>query len=354
MVRVRNAVFHAHAAPQWGSRYGDVFVADPPITLPPWVWLRALRRAAGVLARYRPSAALWVRLPPLEATGTVWRRLLLEYANHIPVPVAFTEGTPGPESFSFPPPRAAAPLPASDASVRLVAPHPGRVLEHLARLGSAYTAEVASAALVSLTTARQRLHALRQGRWVRRMRDDAGRPLWSPTRKGISLALRRWLVPRGTPFPFRRERSSRSSSRHRRTARLWNAWLTKAGYSVRMGWSEVTLPGAGRFAPDALAFGSWEGRETVFWLEVESGHDATRRIARRTATRLAVAEDWASRWEAHLIFAILGRPWAVRAATSELRPRRGAVLAASWMDFGRLPAPVPGRVSRLHTVEETT
>ncbi len=348
MVRVRNAVFHAHVAPQWGNRYGDVFIANPPVTLPPWIWLRALRRASRVLARHRPSASIWVRLPPPDITGKLWRQLLLEYTNHIPVPVAFAEQVPTPEAFSFPPPRVTKPLPISTISTPSIEPLTGRILEILARLEQAYTVEVASAALVSPTTARRRLRELQRDGLVRQTR-NTNWPAWSPTRKGLSLALRRWLVPLGVPFPFRRERNSRSNSRHRRTARLWNAWLTRAGYSIRMGWSEVTLPGMGRFAPDALAFGSWEGEETVFWLEVESGHDAAKRIAQRTARRLAVAENWASTHKVRLVFTILGRPWAVRAA-AQLHPRSAAVLLASWRDFGLLPRPESGHISRLYTI----
>jgi len=348
MVRVRQAVFHEHLAPRWGNGYGDLFVARYSPALPPWTWMRALRRAVGVLARRRPGAALWV----VPVTHEPTTRLLREHARHFPVPVAVSETPPSPGDFSFPPPRHGVPLPAPAFEITLPPGRTRRTLEVTVRLARAYTAEIASGALLSITAAREHLYLLMRRGFVRRQRDGQGRPLWTPTRRGISTALRLWCVPRGTPFPFRRERRSRASSRHRRTARLWNAWLRKSGYVVVMGWSEVTIPGLGRFAPDGLAFGTWEGQDTLFWLEVESGHEAGRRIAERAAIRLTMAEEWARGRKVRLIFTVLGRPWAVRAAARRLQPRQAAVLLASWSDFGRLPGPVPGRISRLHTVEE--
>ena len=351
MVRVRNAFFHGHIPPKWADGYGDVFVLDPPLTLPPWTWARAVRRAAHVLARFRYTASLWVRLPPEEATGTWMRRAWRRFLRYIPVPLALTESEPAPKDFSFPPRHVREPLPAGAATFGVSLPgREARVLEVLVRLGRGYTAEIASQALLPIHAAREALHELRRKGLALRI-DENGRPFWIPKRKGVSLALRRWGVPKGISFRFRKERRSRASARHVRTARLWNAWLGKAGYRVFGGWSEVTVPGLGRAAPDALAWGLRQGQETLFWCEVEAGHASVNALARKYERRLAAAEAFAAEWDMPLVFVVLGPPWAVRASALRLRPREAAVCLASWRDFGRLPEPVPGRITRWHTVQ---
>ena len=351
MVRVRNAFFHDHIAPEWPDGYGDVFVLDPPLTLPPWTWARTVRRAANVLARARYTASLWVRMPPEEVTGAWIRRAWRRFLRYIPVPLALAESEPAPEDFSFPPRRVREPLPAGAATFGASLPESeARALEVLVRLGRGYTAEIASQALLSIHATREALYRLRRKGLALRI-DENGRPFWVPRRKGVSLALRRWGVPKGVSFRFRRERRSRASARHVRTARLWNAWLRKAGYSVFGGWSEAVIPGLGRAAPDALAWGLWQGQETLFWCEVEAGHASIEALARKYERRLAAAEAFATEWGMPLVFVVLGPPWAVRASALRLRPRQAAVCLAAWRDFGRLPGPVPGRITRWHTVQ---
>jgi hypothetical protein len=66
--------------------------------------------------------------------------------------------------------------------------------------------------------------------------------------------------------------------------RQWPKWVSKAlphadKYS---GWSEVSIPGL-KANPDALAWGKILDTETLFWLEVESGHSSKNLILDKTS-----------------------------------------------------------------------
>jgi len=351
LFRMRNARFHGHHTPSWGGKYGDVFVLHPPRVLPPWVWARIVHRVAGILWRYRPTASLWVPLPPNLEETCWWARALRQALMGAPVPVAVTPASefPHPSRFSFPPPTTDRPLPVSTETIDAPEDATSRdILMLLSRTGPAYTAEIASLALVSLITARERLYALHQKGWVIRKRNRY--PLWILSRKGTRVALRLLGVPLSVPTPFRRERSGHTSGRHRRTARLWGAWLRKAGYEVLTAWSEVSLPGRKRTTADALAWGRYNNQPVLFWLEVEAGTSSGQRIRRRIQRRLAVAEDWAQEQGLPLIFTVLGRPWAVRAAAQGLRPRQAAVLLAAWTAFGQLPRPDFSGIQEHHSL----
>ena len=352
-VRVGPAVFHEHLSPNWGNGVGDVFVlhASPRAGLPPWLWGRVVMAAGKVLFQKRPGACIWVRVPPLEETGRWWRKMLTRSLGATPVPVAVGDGeeAPPPERFSFPvqvfrSPRQAGRL--SDKYPRLSATEEA-VLGVLGRIGKGYTAEIASLALASLPSSRKALRRLQENGLV--IQETNRWPFWRITRKGISLTLRMWGVPKGARFHTRTERKTRTGYRHRRASRLWNAWLQKAGYNVLGGWSEVILPQMQGFAPDALAWGYVGEHETLFWLEVEGGHKSRQQIAARAEKRLLAAQGFARLYGVHLVFTLLGVPWAVEAA------RRGmtrvepfaAVLLGNWNAFGRLPKPVWGRVQSM-------
>ncbi|MCL4560086.1 MAG: hypothetical protein M1281_05680, partial [Chloroflexi bacterium] len=208
----------------------------------------------------------------------------------------------------------------------------------LARLETAYTAEVASLAGISLPTARQALRGLQNRQLVEREGGDVF-PIWKVRRAGISLALRSWGLPPGVAFPTRRERSS-STGRHRRAARLWPAWLRRAWPQAEVwtGWSEVAM---GRLRPDALAWGKLAGREALFWLEVESGNASRETLRRKITRRFEQASIYTRRFSLFLVFALLAPPW-VRQAVVEIfvqLPGDAAVVLADWKAFGMLPVP---------------
>jgi hypothetical protein len=297
---------------------------------------------AGRLARLRPGASLWVQV---EAPGGCW------YANEarqalrgLPLAVAITRdsGSPRLQDFSFcpglfptpaPPPPAVPERGVNDLSLQEV-----QTLRVLARLEMAYTAEVASLAGISLPTARQALRGLRHRLLVEREGQEAF-PIWKVCRAGLSLALRSWGLPAGVAFPSRRERSA-ATGRHRRTARLWPAWLQRSWPQAEVwaGWSEVAL---GRLRPDALAWGELSGREALFWLEVESGNASRETLRRKTIRRFEQALLYARRFSVSLVFALLAPPWVRQAVVGGFvgLPGDVAVVLADWKAFGTLPVP---------------
>jgi hypothetical protein len=168
-------------------------------------------------------------------------------------------------------------------------------------------------------------------------------PVWCITRPGTSLALRSWCVPLRFSFQKRSERSY-AQGRHRRTARLWPAWLRRSwpDADIWTGWSEVSL--GQRLRPDALAWGRLEGRETLFWLEVERGSDSRAELQRKTMQRFNQAMVYARQFPIHLVFALLAPPW-VRETTVQVFcnvPEMAAVVLADWKGFGVLPVPAWG------------
>lgn len=339
--RVGPAVFHDHLTPVWENGIGDVFVlnASPHLALPPWLWGKVVYEASKVLARLRRGACIWLRVPPVETTGWWWRQTLVRSARTAFVPVAIGDKSPLPQDFHYPPAVHPSPLPAGkvEASEPLTEAEES-VLGVMARVGDGYTSEVASLALISLPTARKALRSLQSKRVVFRRTQNRW-PYWSLSRSGISMALRMWGVPVRARFRVRAERRSRTAYKHRRTARLWNAWLKKAGYEVLGGWSEVSLPGVGRHAPDALAWGRIEGGETLYWLEVDAGHRSRRELAAKAQKRLLVAQGLARIHGVRLVFAVLGPPWVIEAISRgmvQIEPFT-AVLLGNWNDFGMLP-----------------
>jgi hypothetical protein len=346
-VRIGSLVFAGWRSFSLGGGWSDTFLF--PISagagLPPVDYAHPLRRMARQLSRLRPGASLWITI---EAQEGYWYKEAVRHALHgLSLAVAVTEALPRLQDFSFcpglfpshtPPPPVAPDLMARDLSQNEI-----QVLRVLARLEKACTAEIASLARVSLPTARQALRELTRRSLVER----EGRVtflIWKVRRAGVSLALRSWGIPPGIPFPARREQSA-ATGRHRRTARLWPAWLRKAWPQAEVwaGWSEVIL---GRMRPDALAWGELYGRETLFWLEVESGNDSRVRLRYKMRRRFERAQDYGRRFSLPLVFALLAPPWVRRAVVEvfiEL-PGDAAVVLADWKSFGELPVPQWGVV----------
>jgi hypothetical protein len=175
--------------------------------------------------------------------------------------------------------------------------------------------EIASLAGLSIPTARKVLEELLPKKHAERHADKLNSPYtyWELSRSGLSLARRSLNLPPGARFAHSTERgrSKRErakdkdrkvreeilKNRHQRTARLWPAWLRKAypEADIRAGWSEVMIPGLGA-APDGLAWGDYGGRETLFWLEVESGHTKRAVLVPQTQRRLARAVAYADQF----------------------------------------------------------
>jgi hypothetical protein len=344
-VRVGSLAFAEWRSLPLGRGWSDTFVfpLSAQAGLPPREYAQPLRRMARQLAGLRPGASLWI---PVQALGGGWYAEEVRQAlRGLPIAVAVTPGaaaTPRLRDFPFcpglfhtptPSPPAAPDLEPSDLSLREV-----QALRVLARLETAYTAEVASLSGVSLPTARQALWGLADRRLVERQGQESF-PIWKVRRAGVSLALRSWGVPPGVAFPTRQERSA-GGKRHRRTARLWPAWLRSAWPQTEVwaGWSEVAL---GRLRPDALAWGTLSGREALFWLEVESGKDSREVLRRKIIHRFEGALRYARRFSLSLVFALLAPAWVRQAVVGGFvgLPGDTAVVLADWKAFGELSVP---------------
>lgn len=150
-------------------------------------------------------------------------------------------------------------------------------------------------------------------------------------------------------FSARKERRNAGGSyltndRHRRTARLWPAWLHRAWPQAEIwaGWSEVAI---GRLHPDALAWGRLDGQETLFWLEVEGGHASRAELQRRARVRCNRAILYARSFSVNLVFVILAQGWIRETIVGGFcdLPDTVSVVLADWISFGWLPAPAWGR-----------
>lgn len=341
-VRVGSLVFSGWRSLPLGGGWSDTFLF--PISaragLPPVVYVHPLRRMARQLSRLRPGASLWV---PVEMPGGRWYKEAVRHSLHgLPLAVAVTEDTPRLRDFSFCPGLFSSPSPAPPAAPDLIvgelSQHEIQVLRVLARLELAYTAEIASLAGVSLPTARQALRELSRRGLVER-EEQVTFPIWKVRRAGVSLSLRSWGVPPGVPFLARREQTA-ATGRHRRTARLWPAWLRRAWPQAEVwdGWSEVVL---GRMRPDGLAWGELYGREALFWLEVESGNASREALRYKMRRRFERALHYARRFSLTLVFAFLAPSWVRQAVVGVFVQVPGdvAVVLADWKSFGELPVP---------------
>jgi DNA-binding transcriptional ArsR family regulator len=320
----------------------------------------------------------------------VWFREEVRHAlRGLPRPVAVTGDRAQPQiwDFSFFPCVASRPYPRPPSAEPYLKKEEFRpseltCLRVLARSDCAYTAEVASLSNLSRAGARAALRRLGE-RGLVALEEGGKYPLWKLRRPGLSRALRSWGLPAGRSFRRRRERGrdaceerlpgtrargdgagcrvrvtfrsggrvsflarahSLPAGRHRRTARLWPAWLRQAWPQAQVwaGWSEVSC---GRSRPDALCWGRLDGCESLFWLEVERGNASRERLRRRALYRLNRALIYARRCPARLVFALLGPRWVRQAVIGVFcdLPRDLAVVLADWKHFGDLPQPGWGK-----------
>ena len=165
---------------------------------------------------------------------------------------------------------------------------------------------------------------------------------WAIKTRGMRLAHRSWNVPKGAHFTQYRGEVRYSGERHRRVSRMWRAWLEAAYPYVEIWecWTEVQMrPGI----PDGLAWGRKYGRETLFWLEVESGHSSRQVMARQYSRRLELAMEHVRERGVDVVFCLMGPPWVVKAFGWNLSGRllfpaeNFAIIGHDWRDFGHLP-----------------
>jgi hypothetical protein len=232
-------------------------------------------------------------------------------------------------------------------------------LRVMAKIIMGFTAEISSLAGLGETVTRDCLKMLSQQKcvyWVEPKKekiDDERKqyskdfPYWRLTKRGSGIALRSWGIPPGLRFTSRREKQRFVGDRHRRVSRLWPAWLKKhISYGeIWTGWSEITIPEL-RLSPDALAWGVVDSRETLLWLEVDSGHQSGAQILERMRKKFFAASRYVEERGMRLVFALLARPWVINVAQAAFSGmgEHTSVVLGDWKDFGRLPIIQWGRV----------
>lgn len=358
-VLFENQVFSDWRSAEKDQQWSDVFMLriSPFAGLPPVEYALGMYRLAAWLIRKRPSASLWVQV---EGPGVWYRetlRSVLRWKGKLPIAVSAPSSLGKPDLFDyvvFPylepqrPPEVqrvkVEPVPLSKPALLC--------LQILARIERGMLSEIASLSSLAPLQAQAGLEALAKAGWVTQEATQSKKEtvkFWLVRREGLFLALRSWGIPREVAFARRKELAlSDPAGEHRRISRLWPAWLQTAWPHVQIwtGWSEASLPGLSQ-TPDGLAWGLMEGFETLFWLEVESGHASKEEIRQKIRRRFMAAVEYVKEKKYHLVFALLGREWvceAARPAFVNIPEREVAVTIGNWQEFGRLPLTEWGRV----------
>ena len=91
-----------------------------------------------------------------------------------------------------------------------------------------------------------------------------------------------------------------------------------------------------------------EGRETLFWLEVESGPLGSEETVAKLLRRLRTASRYPNQMDMKLVFAVLTLQWvrdAIKMAFLDIDPNMAVIFGDSKESFGKLPSVKWGRVA---------
>ena len=367
--------------PDWrnvdvGGKYVHAFIF--PISsnnlLPPGDYCATIEKCAPAIVRNHSTASIWVQVDSPGLWYPLEVRRALSHVKNIAVAVTRSGSDLRISDFSNCMPylsnsRISSP-PFAKNWVSPVDENPLACLRVLARLGQGLTKEIASLADFCIRTTQDALNSLEERKLISHVypaqERDAKKlyskkyPYWILKRSGLRVALRSWGVAPGVRFSSRLEEQHGVGEgiRHKTASRSWLASLKKSyeGLAdVWAGWTEVSIPEM-RLTPDALAWGKMEGRETLFWCEVESGHLSTQETAAKLLRRLRIASRYANQMEMKLVFGVLTVP-AVRdsipMAFLDIDPN-AAVILADWgkAGFGKLPSVRWGRVTMESEVQQ--
>ena len=321
--------------------------------MPPGDYCATIEKCAPAIVRNHSTASIWVQVDSPGLWYPLEVRRALSHVKNIAVAVTRSGSDLRISDFSNCMPylsnsRISSP-PFAKNWVSPVDKNPLACLRVLARLGQGLTKEIASLADFCTRTTQDALNSLEERKLISHVypsqKGDAEKlyskqyPYWILKRSGLRVALRSWGVAPGVRFSSRLEEQHGEGEgiRHKIASRSWLASL-KESYKelaeVWAGWTEVSIPEM-RLTPDALAWGKMEGRETLFWCEVESGHLSTQETAAKLLRRLRIASRYANQMEMKLVFGVLTVP-AVRdsipMAFLDIDPNAAVILA----DWGRM------------------
>ncbi len=357
-VRIGDVTFADWVSLQYEGGYTDTFIfqIDALNGLPPFGYRPLLQRLIAELNQKRPGASLWIRV---DAPGD-WYLMEVKRAmsRGLSIPYIVTRAGDEPDyrSFSYRPKLFHSSLPrppAVDNGFAGVSKEELKCLQVLTRIRKGDEDEVASLAGLSKNIACDVLPALEESGLAEykigeKIQKDKSKPvemdpfpLWHPTRKGLSIALRSWGASKKVDFNKCKELSPHQiGTPHRNTSRKWLAWLRYAypRAEIWIGWSETKLPGISVY-PDALAWGRIQGYETLLWLEVGDEHKSRKQIRKITKKRLDEAWAFCQKTGMRLVYAQLSVDWVHDAArwAFEKMPQEVAVVLGNRKNFGKLP-----------------
>ena len=230
-----------------------------------------------------------------------------------------------------------------------------QILRALARMSIAGTKEIASTAGYSHTYMRKLLPELVREGYVRYHENGVKEkrikvPVWEIRRPGIQYAQQSWNIPDNLRFKGIRVEQKYAGQKHRKMARMWWAWLKEAYGSDYEIWQTWTEPSIANTHPDALAWGSYQGVETLAWLEVESGKKSGARIVKDIVDRYIQAKRFAKEHGVQMIFAILAQQWVLKFLQNKgffLIPWNIALILENWRNAGYLSKPIFGEFNSM-------
>ncbi len=162
-------------------------------------------------------------------------------------------------------------------------------------------------------------------------------------RKGLILVREQWGLTPGHLPP--RELTRNSGRVHLHISRMAPR-IVRMNWGDRVeiygGWSEPKLSYT-LVRPDALVWGTWDGAETLFWLEVESGHRSMKSFAERLQAKMQICAVLS---HLRVVMAVLSTRWIIQAVTLLKPPPNVAVVVGRWKgrDSWLLPVPEFGRI----------
>ena len=344
---------------RWSSHWIDLFrySVNSRDGLPPSARAAAILAVMKQLQKYRKSPSLWVTI---DSPGAWYINELMKALSGCYQSIAVTalDAEVNISSFfrlpgAFPAKPSAPSFLASvfdEFSLHQKERAKLQALRALARMTIASTKEIASTSGYSHTYMRKLLPELADEGYIRYhekgLKENRIKyPVWQIKPTGIRYAHQSWNIPENVKFKGIRVEQKYAGQKHRKIARMWWAWLKEAygsDYEIWQTWSE---PSIGNAHPDALAWGSYKGVETLAWLEVESGKKSGKRTVEDIKYRYSQAMNIAEQDDVDMLFVVLAPPWVLRVLQSSGSfPVSGktALIFENWRNFRYLSTPIFG------------
>jgi hypothetical protein len=222
-----------------------------------------------------------------------------------------------------------------------------KILRCMARMEMAGVKEIASLAGFGATYTRKILDRLSKDRRVQPFDSGSDKmnkkdPLWAIRRRGLKYVHESWSIPYKFELKSVRLEQRYAGRKHRRMCRLFRSRVEKAygaDFQVWQSWSEPALASA---YPDAIVWGTYQGVETLVWLEVETGKKSAKEHVKEIEYRFRQAQEITKDHGVQLIFVFMAMPWVLRAvaksATFYLTVST-AIILDHWMDHEHLARP---------------